>query len=67
MTLVYQAQGIMNRLLMHLHYVDLFYLIHTTQPALAYPPYGACCSGLARVAGPGRAGSARSRTTDCTP
>ena len=38
----------MKRLLMSLHYVDPFYLIHITQPALAYYPYGTCYSGLTR-------------------
>ncbi len=66
-TLLFQAQGVMNCLVMHLHYVNSFYFSHTIQPALAYPSYGACCSGLTRVAGPGRAGSARSCTAECTP
>ena len=67
LSLLFQAQGVMNCLVIHLHYVNLFYFSHTIQPALAYPSYGACCSGLTRVAGPGRAGSARSGTAQCTP
>jgi hypothetical protein len=66
-TLVYQAHGGMNHLLVELHFVDVLYLIHTIQPALAYPSDGTCCSGSTRLAGPGRAASARSRTAHCTP
>jgi hypothetical protein len=66
-SLLFQAQGVMNCMLIRLHYVNLFDFSHTIQPPLAYPSYRARYSSLTRVAGPGRAGGTRSRTTERSP
>jgi hypothetical protein len=36
-TVLYQAQGVMNRLLIGLYYVNLFYFSHTIKETLSNP------------------------------